>query len=91
MVDLDEILSKLRHAAAKHVTREYRHVSLGEHECRILLVALQASPAAVPAGYVPVPVETLLDFKAWFSTSSPIGIALRKRVDELLAAARKGE
>lgn len=47
----------------------------------------QAPPAAaVPPGYVLVPVGTLLDLKAWLRTSTPIGIFLRKRVDALLAA-----
>jgi hypothetical protein len=51
METIEEIIELLRYVAAKHVTREVRHVTLFEHQCRALLTRLDAhtAPVEVPA------------------------------------------
>jgi hypothetical protein len=88
---LQSALEKIEYAAKKHITREYRNITLDEDECRAIAAALNSQPQAEPvahaaADYVPVHRTTLIDFKLYFGTDSVVGRSLCHRIDQLLAA-----
>lgn len=77
MSKIVSIIERLQHATAERATRECRHVTLTEHECRLLLAELSNRPASRPEASDPAELSAVAVLRKLVDIEDGPGMAVR--------------